>query len=48
MLAQIDGGLREAIQLAVRLNDRNLVRGLRMVHLDLCQIRRGEDLKAKE
>jgi hypothetical protein len=41
ILAQIDEGLREAIQLAVRLNDRNLVRGLRMVHLDLCQIMRG-------
>jgi hypothetical protein len=45
ILAQIDEGLREAIQLAVGLNDRNLVRGLRMAHLDLCQIMRGEDLK---
>jgi hypothetical protein len=48
ILSQIDEKLREVIQLGVRLNDRDLVRGLRMVHLDLRQIRRGEDLKNNE
>jgi hypothetical protein len=47
LLAQLDEELNEAIDLAVRLNERTTARGLRMVRLELCQIRRREDLKNK-
>jgi hypothetical protein len=47
LLAQLDEELNEAIDLAVKLNERTTVRGLRMVRLELCQIRRRENLKNK-
>jgi hypothetical protein len=47
LLAQLDEELNEAIDLAVQLNERTTVRGLRMVRLELCQIRRREDLRKK-
>ena len=43
LLAQLDEELNEALDLAVQLNERTTVRGLRMVRLELCQIRRRED-----
>jgi len=47
LLAQLDEDLNEAIDLAVQLNERTTVRGLRMVCLELCQIRRREDRRNK-
>ena len=44
LLANIDEELREVIQLAVRLKERTLVRGLQMVRSELCQIMRGGDV----
>jgi hypothetical protein len=48
ILAYLDEELKELIQLAVRMNEGSMLRGLREARRELSQMRRAEDLRKRD